>query len=79
MDSKKHGSFSPGHHLQVLPSDALYERRPDYVVILAWAYAEPILRRHNRFVDGGGRFIVPMPRVRVVDASSVEGASGQTG
>lgn len=66
---KKHGSFSPGHHLQVFPSEALYERRPDYVIVLAWAYAEPILRRHERYVSEGGRFIVPMPTVRIVENS----------
>jgi SAM-dependent methyltransferase len=63
---RKHGMFSPGHHLPVLASDALYERRPDCVVILAWAYAEPILQRHARFTAEGGRFILPMPRLRIV-------------
>lgn len=67
---KKHGLFSPGHHLPVLPSDALYERRPDYVVVLAWAYADPILARHQQYVSEGGRFIVPMPTVRVVESAA---------
>jgi hypothetical protein len=32
----RHNLFSPGHHIPVLPSEALNERRPDCVVILAW-------------------------------------------
>jgi len=38
----RHGLFSPGHHLPVFPSSELLERKPDYVVVLAWAYADPI-------------------------------------
>jgi NAD(P)-dependent dehydrogenase (short-subunit alcohol dehydrogenase family) len=35
---RKHHTFSPGHHISVLPSQVLYERKPDHVVILAWNY-----------------------------------------
>jgi hypothetical protein len=61
----KHGLFSPGFHLPVLPSEALYSERPDYVLILAWRYADPIIRKHQRFVEQGGRFIRPWPTLAV--------------
>ena len=53
--------LGPGYRIPVLPSEALYERRPDLVVILAWRYAEPIMAKHRRFIESGGRFIVPWP------------------
>ena len=59
----RHGLFTPGHHLPVLPSDALYERRPDWVLALAWRYAEPIMRRHEAYRQSGGRFLIPLPQV----------------
>jgi SAM-dependent methyltransferase len=62
----RHGLFSPGHHLPVLPSSELYSRKADCVVVLAWGYVEPIRKRHQRFVDQGGRFLVPLPEVRVL-------------
>jgi SAM-dependent methyltransferase len=65
----KHGLFSPGLHLPVVSSDALYEKKPAATVILAWQYAEPILKKHARYAAEGGRFIVPLPEVRVVGAS----------
>jgi hypothetical protein len=65
-NSIRHGLYSPGHHIPVLPSEALYSRKADYVVVLAWAYLDPIRNRHQRFGDGGGRFVVPLPEVRVV-------------
>lgn len=63
---RKHHLFSPGHHLPVLPSSALVERRPDYVVILPWRFADQIISRNQSFLDGGGHFIVPIPDTRII-------------
>jgi len=62
----RHGRFTPGQHLPVLSSDALYERRPDDVLVFAWRYAEPIMRRHEAYRQNGGRFILPLPGISVV-------------
>jgi SAM-dependent methyltransferase len=62
----KQGAYSPGQHIPVLAPSALIERKPDYVVILAWMYAEPIIRKNADYVAQGGRFILPNPEVRVV-------------
>ena len=62
----KHGLCSPGLHLPVFPSDELYLNPPDYVVILAWRYHQKIIDRHQRFLDLGGHFIVPLPELKVI-------------
>lgn len=62
----KQGLLSPGLHIPVLPSEALYERDPEYALVMAWRYYEPIMRRHARFSERGGRFIVPMPELKVL-------------
>jgi SAM-dependent methyltransferase len=62
----RHGLYSPGHHIPVLPADALYTRQADYVVVLAWAYLDPIRQKHQKLTARGGRFIVPLPEVRMV-------------
>jgi SAM-dependent methyltransferase len=62
----KQGLFAPKCHLPVLPSEELYSRLPDYVVILAWNYAEPIMKRHQRYLLEGGTFVVPLPELRVI-------------
>lgn len=61
----KQGRFSPGLHLPVLPSISLCQRKPDYVVILAWRFASEIIRKNQAYLDGGGRFIVPVPELKV--------------
>ena len=65
----KQGRFSPGAHIPVLPSSELGTRRPDIVVILAWIYAEPILKRNQAYLEAGGRFLVPLPEPQMVDRS----------
>lgn len=62
----KHGRYLPISHIPVLPTEELYRRRPDYTLILAWNFAEPIMAHHKRFALDGGRFIIPMPDPRIV-------------
>lgn len=63
----KQGRFSPGAHIPVLPSAALATEKPDIVVILAWIYADPILKRNEAYIGAGGKFLVPLPEARIVD------------
>ncbi len=62
----KQGLYTPGTHISVLPPDALYDRKPDYVIILAWNFAEQIMDKHYAFLEAGGRFIVPLPTLEIL-------------
>ena len=64
--SAKQNLFSPGYHIPVLAPQALYDRKPDYVLILAWRYAEPIIEKHKAFIEQGGKFIVPLPELKII-------------
>ena len=59
--------LGPDYRIPVLPSEALYESHPDLVIILAWRYAEPIMAKQRRFIEDGGRFVVPWPTFSVHD------------
>ncbi len=61
----KQSLYVPGKGIPILPTSAIYERRPDYVVILAWNFADSVMQRNARFRDEGGKFVVPIPEVRV--------------
>jgi len=61
----KQGMYSPGMHIPVLPSSALYERNPDATIILAWNFAEPIIARHAAYQRAGGQFIIPLPSLEM--------------
>ena len=62
----KVGLLTPGMHIPVLPVETLLERQPDYVLILAWNFAEEIVRQQAEYARRGGRFIVPIPKPRVL-------------
>ena len=62
----KQGMFSPGMHLPVLPVERLIEDRPDYALVLAWNFTDEIVRQQRAYVEGGGRFIVPIPVPRIL-------------
>jgi SAM-dependent methyltransferase len=62
----KQGLLAPGTHIPVLAAQALTDRRPDYLVVLAWNFADSIVERNSEYRDRGGRFIVPLPEVKLI-------------
>ena len=62
----KQGKLTPGMHLPIMPAEALLERMPDYTVLLTWNFAEEILQQQQAYRDRGGRFIIPIPEVKMV-------------
>jgi SAM-dependent methyltransferase len=63
----KQGTFTPGMHIPVLSAAAIEDHRPDYLLILAWNFAEAIVASNEAFLKNGGRFIVPLPDLKVIE------------
>lgn len=62
----KQGRLTPGSHLPIVGPDALFQRRPDFALLLTWNFAAEILKQQQAYRDAGGKFIVPLPEVQVV-------------
>ena len=63
----KHGRYTPGMHLPIRPVAAIDEARPDYILILPWNLREEIVQQMCHVSRWGGRFIVPIPEVEIIE------------
>jgi SAM-dependent methyltransferase len=61
----KQGRFLPGSRIPVLAPEAVWARRPDYLVVLPWNLREEICRQMAAIRDWGGKFVVLIPKVEV--------------
>lgn len=62
----KQGLYTPGTHLLVYPPATIYEKNPDYVLILCWNIADEVMDEYQNYHRSGGRFIIPIPNVQIV-------------
>ena len=62
----KQGRLTPGTHIPIVPPEELLKRKPDYTLLLTWNFADEILAQQKAYRDAGGKFIVPIPKVKVV-------------
>lgn len=62
----KQGMYSPGLHIPVYDRSKLYDSPPDYVIVLAWNFSKSIISNNVKFSEIGGKFIIPLPELKVV-------------
>lgn len=63
---QKQGRISPGSDIPIVSESELLKRMPDYCIIFSWNFAEEIIAKNKAYSDAGGKFIVPIPEIKIV-------------
>ena len=62
----KQGRLTPGAHIPIVAAEELLKRQPDFTLLLTWNFADEILEQQRAYRERSGRFIIPIPKVRIV-------------
>ena len=62
----KQGRYMPGVHLEIVSPERLLETMPEYMLVLAWNFADEITEQQAEYARRGGRFIIPVPEPVIV-------------
>lgn len=63
----KQGKFLPGSHLSIKHPDMISQTKPDYLLILPWNLKDEIMQQMASIRQWGGKFVVPIPQVEVLN------------
>ncbi len=64
--SYKQGKFTPGMHIPIFPEAKLIKDQPEYTLLLAWNFADEIIKKQAEYRKKGGKFILAIPKLRIV-------------
>jgi SAM-dependent methyltransferase len=67
LSPHKQGLFLPGSRLPIYAPEVVFETKPDYLLILPWNLEDEIIGQMAAIREWGGKFVVPIPEVRVID------------
>jgi len=63
VNPEKYGRFTPGTDIPIISEAEMHLMRPDVLLVLPWHFRENLIAREATFLERGGRFLFPLPRV----------------
>lgn len=57
---------SPGSNIPIRHEGSFYADAADYAVMWAWNFQQEILEKNAKWIEGGGKFIVPVPTIQII-------------
>lgn len=62
----KQGKFMSGNHLAIYSPEKLFDKPPDYILILPWNLKNEIMNELSELRSLGVKFIIPLPKPEIV-------------
>lgn len=67
----KWGKVTPGTNIPIISEEEARAANPDYFLVLPWHFIEGFIMREKKFLESGGKFILPLPNVRIIDKNVI--------
>jgi len=62
----KQGFYTPGSHFPIKARSYLEDHSCDYILVFAWSFLNEIIAKNKEYLRGGGKIIVPLPKVKII-------------
>lgn len=66
----KTGKYIPGTHNKVISDKEMLKKQPDYALLLPWNFAESIIENLSKYLENGGKFILPIPEPHIIESKN---------
>jgi len=66
VNEDKFGSFAPFTHIPIISEKEARALKPDYFLVLPWHFKKGILEKEKNFLNSGGKFIFPLPKIEII-------------
>lgn len=66
----KHGRFTPGTRIPILPPERIEADKPDYVLVLPWNLRKELTAQLSYVDEWGGKLVFPIPHLEIVEVKS---------
>ncbi|RSN19043.1 SAM-dependent methyltransferase [Streptomyces sp. WAC 05977] len=66
----KHGRFTPGTRIPILPPERIAADKPDYVLVLPWNLRKELTAQLSYVDEWGGKLVFPIPHLEIVEVKS---------
>jgi hypothetical protein len=63
--SEKIGKYFPGTHIPIVDNKIIMKEKPDYIIVLAWHYADYIIDNWRK-KGLKSKFIIPLPKFKIL-------------
>lgn len=67
VSQEKVGLCTIGSHIPIVSEKEMFSEKPDYIYLLCWHFKNMIIEKNKGYLNGGGKFIVSMPKPAIID------------
>ena len=69
---QKVGRLTVGSWIPIISEEEMRKKKPDYLLVLPWQFIHEFIIREKEFLKKGGKFIVPLPEVKIIGFSDIK-------